>query len=664
MNQSNLKIFDSSRILISKMYHRRNLPKKHEFSYSIFYLRIRLKTLEKLNTGLRTLKYNKFSLFSLWDKDYLSCYYGNLEEKLDCLFGELKIPSTFDYIDLITHPRIFGYAFNPVSFFICARQNKAEVLISEVHNTFGERHLYVCTNQGEERRGETLVSSFSAKKDFHVSPFFEKKGTYEFKLIEKKNSTSVIINLIQDGKLVFESGIVGREKELTDLNLLKSLISYPGSIALTIFRISYHAAILKFIKGMEVITKPIATSRMTFQKSAPSFLQKLSKNTFFNYLSKAKDGSISLTFPSGEKYFFGDPQRKSICNIKVLNYDLFLRSVFSGDIGFGESYVSGDWDTDDLLSVLRFFARNIEEADDRRVFLSQLGRLINRITHILKPNSLKKSKENISAHYDLSNDLFKSFLDSRMQYSSAYFKNNLESLEQAQINKINSIIQSLEVDSNSKVLEIGCGWGGLAIELVKQTGCSYTGVTLSERQKEYFDKRIVEEDLSDKMTVLLQDYRLIRGSFDRIVSIEMVEAVGKKFLPIYFEKINSLLKKDGRFVMQVITIPEKRYYEYQKGCDWIQKYIFPGGHCPSLEELRKSSQTSSNLTIESIEDMGLSYAKTLEIWRETFNTKWEEVRNFGFDEKFKRIWNYYMAYCEAGFREGMVNIHQIVYSRI
>lgn len=651
------------RILQTKMFHRRNSPRVHEFSYSLFYLKLRLGELPLVSQALRLLAYNRFSLFSIWDRDYLSNYYGTLTEKVSALCKDVGISAEFDHIDLITHPRCFGYVFNPVSFFICVRHNNPEVLIAEVHNTFGEKHLYACVAQGSEERSGTKTTRYAIKKEFHVSPFFDRSGHYDFILTEKQSSTSVRINLLHGEDTVFESGVVGKEIPLTKRNLFLTAIRYPGSIFLTMSRIIYHAAILKFLKRMKVYTKPIATSDMTIEKNHASILQKFCRSLFYKYVSQAQFGSLSIAYPDSSRHSFGNETGALSAHIQVYNDDLFLRSIFSGDIGFGESYVEGDWDTKDLTSVLRFFARNLEVADDRKVFFSYFGRIANAIHHVLRPNSVRNSRHNISQHYDLSNELFSRFLDSRMQYSSGVFSSGVESLEDAQLRKISSIISKADIQQTDHVLEIGCGWGGLAIELVKKTGCRYTGVTLSEKQKQYFEEKVREAGLEDHITILLKDYRLLEGTFDKIISVEMVEAVGHAYLPEYFKKVDSLLSKEGLFVIQAITIPERRYNAYRRGCDWIQKYIFPGGLCPSISALIHASRKHSHLTLESTENIGLSYAKTLEIWRMQFNLAWDDIKKLGFDERFKRIWNYYLAYCEAGFREHMVNVHQMVYSR-
>ncbi len=649
-------------ILKTTMFHRRLNPIGYAFKYSMFYLNIDVSKVDKSADKSFVFGFNRRKLLSIYESDYLSSYSGNLSEKLEKLFEKYEINPRFSSIRLVTHPRVFGYVFNPVSFFLCYRQEEEpEILIAEVHNTFGERHLYVMNR--EDRRTPKGFISFRADKDFHVSPFLDREGVYYFRVKEENKKLSILIDLHQDDKVVFESGLVSLKRELNGVSLLKHLAKYPGSIILTFFRIVYHAFILKFIKGLRVFTKPIADSEATFVKSSPSVFQKYCLKKFSQFVQQAKFGELNLHFPCGNSISVGDKSHDLKAEINVKNYDMFCKSVIHGDIGFGESYVDGDWDSPELTNVIQFFSKNVSHIDDRNLLSTYFGRFYNAIKHYLKFNSIKNSKRNIAAHYDLSNELFTKFLDKRMQYSSALFKNADESLEIAQLNKIEKIVEELKITNNSNVLEIGCGWGGLGIEIVKMTGCKYTGVTLSEEQRDYFCKKVEDAGLGNLIDVRLEDYRKINGSFDRVISIEMVEAVGHSFLESYFSKIGEILSPTGLVFIQAITIPESRYNAYRLGCDWIQKYVFPGGLCPSQLRLVEAAASGSKLVLEKTENIAESYAKTLNIWKADFNEEWSEIKVLGFDERFRRLWNYYLSYCEAGFTERLVNTHQMVFSR-
>ncbi|HSH66435.1 MAG TPA: cyclopropane-fatty-acyl-phospholipid synthase family protein [Bacteroidia bacterium] len=385
-------------------------------------------------------------------------------------------------------------------------------------------------------------------------------------------------------------------------------------------------------------------------------------------LSKMKLGNLQMSLPSGEMITFGNGEGNINAHVTIKTTDFFKRCVLYGDIGFGESYVNGDWETDNISSVIKWFLLNVETAPtlsgshSRKLTLNIL-KVFNKLIHLKKANTIDGSKENISAHYDLNNDFFKLFLDPTITYSSAYFKEDGMSLQQAQVEKYERLCRKLRLKPSDHVLEIGTGWGGNAIHIAKKHGCKVTTVTISEEQYLLAKERVKAENLEHKITVLLKDYRFIEGKFDKIVSIEMLEAVGHKFLEVYFKKCNQLLKKDGLLALQVITCPDSRYDSLRKGVDWIQKHIFPGSLLPSVAAINKAINNTCDLTLVDLKDIGLDYAKTLSIWKTQFNQKLQEVKQLGFDETFIRKWNYYLCYCEAAFEMRNINTMQLVYSR-
>jgi len=664
-----------SGVFLGEVFHQRNTPTMHEFTYPLFSLRIRLSELPELSRrGGVLFSNNSFALFSIYDSDYLTGKIDDsnqsIETKVRNLLSKQGVTEDVAYVDLVSHPRLLGYVFNPVSFFLCYRQTDDLVaIIAEVHNTFGEKHLYVLSSGSIEECSENKSPSrpykiYQTDKQFHVSPFFDRSGSYRFAVKEDEKCLDLRVSLLHDSEMVFTSRLLGNKRlPWNAYSLVRVLFTYPGSILLTMSRIVYQASLLKFRRKLKVFTKPIASHPMTIESRGPGILQKLSHTLLGSFLSKVEYGSIRFLYPNGESETFKGTKPGSDALIHVHNYDVFLRSALSGDIGFGEAYVEKDWDSDDLVSVIRFFSENIKSLDDHSIILSYLGRLSNAVRHLSHRNSIKQSRHNIHAHYDLSNELFSSFLDNEMLYSSGIFESPENSLEKAQENKIDALIQKAQLQKEDHLLEIGCGWGGLAIRAAKTIGCRVTGVTLSEEQKAYADKRILEEGLSDLIEIKLIDYRLIEGSFDKIISVEMIEAVGHAYLEAFFECTARLLKKDGILVLQAITMPEQRYEAYRKGCDWIQKYIFPGGHCPSLEALLTSARKSSDFVLDSTDNIGLHYARTLHVWRNRFNNNWDHIKELGFDERFRRMWNYYLAYCEAGFSSRVIHTHQLVFAR-
>ncbi len=405
-------------------------------------------------------------------------------------------------------------------------------------------------------------------------------------------------------------------------------------------------------------------STLTATHTKRSFYEKL----ILKKLSKMNLGTLNITMPSGELIKLGNGDGNIVANVSVNNRSFFKRCVLYGDIGFGEGYVDSDWDTDSITNVIKWFILNLDNSPVISGSSSQSAilnafKFYNLNYHSKRENNLKGSRKNISAHYDLNNDFFATFLDATMTYSSAYFKDEGMTLEQAQLTKYDRLCKQLNLKPTDHVLEIGSGWGGNAIYMAKNYGCKVTTITISEEQHKLAKERVAKENLSDKVNVLIQDYRLLKGQFDKIVSIEMLEAVGDKFYDTYFKKCHDLLKHDGILALQVITCPDSRFESLKNGVDWIQKHIFPGSLLPSVGVINKSINNTGTLTLVDLKDLGLDYAKTLAIWRNQFNANLPEINRLGFDNAFVRKWNYYLCYCEAAFEMRNINVMQMVYAR-
>ncbi|MET0572758.1 MAG: cyclopropane-fatty-acyl-phospholipid synthase family protein [Pedobacter agri] len=387
-----------------------------------------------------------------------------------------------------------------------------------------------------------------------------------------------------------------------------------------------------------------------------------------NSLSKMTLGKLELSLPNGQTLTFGNHEDKISANIQVNHPDFFKSIALYGDIGFGEGYTLGLWDTSNITNVIKWVLLNIENAPSvtgskAKSIALNLFKMVNKLAHVRRANTLAGSQKNISAHYDLNNDFFATFLDKTMTYSSGYFINDQVSLEESQYAKYDRLAKQLKVKATDHVLEIGSGWGGNAIFLAKNYGCKVTSVTISKEQQKLALQRVKKEGLEDRVSIIIQDYRKIEGTFDKIVSIEMLEAVGHQYLETYFEKCQSLLKKDGIFAFQVITSPDSRYDKLRNGVDWIQKHIFPGSLLPSVSAINKAINNTGDLTMVDLKDMGLDYAKTLHLWYLEFNKHLDKVKALGFDENFIRKWNYYLNYCEAAFAMRNINVMQLVYTR-
>jgi cyclopropane-fatty-acyl-phospholipid synthase len=386
------------------------------------------------------------------------------------------------------------------------------------------------------------------------------------------------------------------------------------------------------------------------------------------YLSKMDKGSLYLTLSDGQQITMGNGDGNITASITVNNDEFYKRIILFGDIGFGEAYVDGLWDTPNITNVIKWVLFNIENApgvsgSKTQTLSLNLLKWFNKLYHFKRANTVDGSRRNIAEHYDLNNDFFASFLDPTMTYSSAYFYKDGLTLEEAQLAKYDRLCRQLHLKPTDHVLEIGSGWGGNAIYMAKTYGCKVTSLTISEEQHKMAVERVEAEGLSHKINIELRDYRTLEGRYDKIVSIEMLEAVGHKYLDIYFKKCHDLLKKGGILALQVITSPDSRYESLRKGVDWIQKHIFPGSLLPSVGAINGSVNRTGDMTLVDLKDIGMDYATTLKLWYDAFNANLSEVRSLGFDERFVRKWNYYLCYCEAAFAMRNINTMQLVYSR-
>ncbi|ADT86749.1 SAM-dependent methyltransferase [Vibrio furnissii] len=341
----------------------------------------------------------------------------------------------------------------------------------------------------------------------------------------------------------------------------------------------------------------------------------------------------------------GQPQ----AYIRITHPGFYGRVLKGGSIAAAEAYMDGWWDSPNLTAVTELMARNLSALDQLEAQSSWITRAINKVGHWLKRNSIVRAKQNIEAHYDLGNDLYQTFLDERMLYSSALYLNTRDSLEQAQIQKMDRLCQQLQLSEHDRVIEIGTGWGAMAIYMAQHYGCHVTTTTISEEQYAYAQAEVARLGLEARITLLKQDYRVLDGQFDKLVSIEMIEAVGKAYLPSYIAKCQSLLKPGGLMAIQAITIADQRYDYYSNNVDFIQKYIFPGGFLPSITVLTQMATRHTDFIVRDVFDLGMDYAKTLADWRLRFEAATNKVEALGYDQRFVRMWRYYLCYCEGGF---------------
>lgn len=395
-------------------------------------------------------------------------------------------------------------------------------------------------------------------------------------------------------------------------------------------------------------------SRMSLDASKDTDGLGLFGRLLLRLLRNIRHGRLRVMLPSGAVIEKIGSEAGPEAVIVIRRWRMLRRVIAAGDIGFAEGYLDEDWTTPDLSALIRFAARNTE-ALSRAVEGSPLMRLFNRAKHLLNANTKHGSRRNIEAHYDLGNDFYKEWLDPSMLYSSGIFDQSAQTLEASQQKKLERILEKLDLDGSKNLLEIGCGWGALAVFLAGRANARVMGVTLSPSQLAWAKDAAEKAEKSDQVDLRLQDYRDLDGQFDRIVSIEMFEAVGEAYWPNYFATLKRCLKPGGRVVLQIISIEEGRFDSYRRDTDFIQKYIFPGGFLPSDSAL-KAAVSKAGFVLRDKELFGKSYARTLAEWRARFHARWPAIAALGFDERFRRLWHYYLCYCEAGFEEGSIDV--------
>ncbi|MBB1326507.1 class I SAM-dependent methyltransferase [Pseudoalteromonas sp. SR45-1] len=384
-------------------------------------------------------------------------------------------------------------------------------------------------------------------------------------------------------------------------------------------------------------------------EQSTNWLTNIYKKLVTKAFSSIETGQVILV-DANERTVFGDPSSALKATIIVNDKAMYKAFALSGSVGAGEAYILGHWSCDNLTSFIEIFAINEKQLDEFEKKFAFFSNIAHRFNHIKNKNSESGSKKNIVAHYDLGNDLYESFLSNEMLYSSAVYPTKEATLEEAQQYKLKRICEQVELQKNDSVIEIGTGWGAFAIYAATHYDCHVTTTTISDEQHDYVANKISELGLESKITLLKLDYRQLKGKYDKLVSIEMIEAVGHEYLPSFFTQCGELLKDDGAMLIQAITIGDQRYKHYLKNSDFIQQYIFPGGCLPSLNEMSEQIKNNTDMVIHTVNDIGAHYARTLADWRSRFIKSWPDLDRSKFDERFYRLWLFYFAYCEGAFR--------------
>ena len=404
-------------------------------------------------------------------------------------------------------------------------------------------------------------------------------------------------------------------------------------------------------------------SQNTLNARSPA-ISRLARRLVLAQLRQLGSGELVIREPGQQEHILGDgDQRWPVARLDVHDHSVWRDLLTGGGVGAAEAFVAGDWSTPDLTALLRFFTRNVDRMNAFEDRFSWLSKPALKGLHWLNRNTREGSRKNISAHYDLGNDLFRLFLDPTMMYSSAVYPHAGASLDEAATFKLDLICRKLDLNPGDRVIEIGTGWGGFAIHAAKHYGCHVTTTTISSEQLALAREKVALEGLEERITLLFDDYRDLEGQFDKLVSIEMIEAVGPQFLDSYLGQISRLLKPDGLALVQAITMPEQRYRRALRNVDFIQRYIFPGSFIPSFGAILDAMRRKTDLVMTHAEDFGFHYARTLRDWRDRFLSQTEALEGLGYDEAFRRLWQFYFAYCEAGFDERAIGVNQLLLAR-
>ncbi|MBS1118536.1 MAG: hypothetical protein H6Q90_764 [Deltaproteobacteria bacterium] len=680
----------------SLVHTRHDVHARRAFRYPVYMAAIDLAELPALDRELALFSHQRGNLFALHDRDYETGASGLAAGVADlATANRLPLPTT---TRLVTNLRTFGYVFNPVSFFL--NYDAAGALtsvIAEVNNTYGGRRCYVL---GPAQRLPGTRIGFRHVRELFVSPFLHGEASYDFWFDAPLDGDRLAITMhvvpqdaemsagmtagSRPGDRVFTARLDGVRTPLTDRALGRVAVRYPVMALQVVGLIHLEALKLRWLGvpyrrpppdhrpvtlPTSIVARPVAPTSydltnpriVPLPRPAPPAGSALRWAAFARLRRGWTGGRLDLVMPSGQRLRLGGIGRAD-ATARVHDDRLFLRLLLRGELGAGESYVAGEWSSDDVVAVIRVFlrgtsARGVESA------LTRLGQLPTLLRHRRAANTRDGSQRNIHAHYDLGNAFYQLFLDAdTLAYSCAYWSDPAMALAAAQHAKLERLCDWLALEPRDHLLEIGCGWGGMAIHAARTRGCKVTAITVSRDQHALASARVAAAGLSDRVDIQYRDYRRLPGTYDKIVSIEMLEAVGYDFLPGYFASCARVLAPGGRLALQSITMPHDRFDVYRRRVDWMQTYIFPGSLIPSVEVIQRAA-APAGFRIERKDDIGPHYVPTLRAWRDRFLEAMPSVRALGFDEPFVRTWLLYLAFSEAAFAERSLGDHQLLLVR-
>ncbi len=665
-----------SGIYTGRVMHARSVPAAHRFSYRVSVYAIDLDELGALERSTRLFGADRRAPVSLRAADHFGDAERGLRANVSDILAKHGIALDGGRIVLVTNLRTLGYVFNPIACFWCWRPDGAlAAMIAEVSNTFGERHLYVLPADGATTRGSLL--EWNVDKALHVSPFFGMHQSYRIVAAPPGERLILAISVSEDGARVLHTTLTGRRRDFTPANLVASQLRAPLMPQRVTTLIHWEALRLHH-KGVPVVRKPpFRTDYGTLDHATASterrglrppprvhrspltpLVARLARSAF----ASPPRGAFEVRYPDGSVRRSAAAAPGPHPTVRIHSRNVYRRVAARGMTGVGEAYVAGEWDADDLPGAIELLLRRANA-----VATTSHGRLITRIRdhrpRLPERISMALARNQIQYHYDLGNDFYALFLDPSMTYSCAVFEDAATDLASAQLAKHRMICRKLALGPDDHVLEIGCGWGAFAMVAAGEFGARVTGVTLSGEQLTLANGRIRDAGLADRVELRLQDYRTREGTYTAIASTEMIEAIGHRELPRFFASVDRLLAPNGIACMQAIAMPDQRYDRYRRSRDWISEYIFPGGNLPSLEAMTRAMASRSQLVVADVEDIGIHYARTLELWRDRFESERRAVLALGFDEQFIRGWRFYLASCEAAFRARSILDYQLVLTR-
>lgn len=659
--------------------HTRFTPVRHAFRYPVMFAAIDLDEVDELDARLRLFGHNRLRPFSFRDRDHLGDRSRELKENVFGWLDERGVHLHDGQIQLVTNLRTFGYVFNPVSFYYCHdRDGNFVCAVAEVDNTFGERRPYLLDEHNEVRRHPDR-RVWRHTKELHVSPFFGLDQEYEFELGPLGERTVAKVDVYAGGRRVLTAAQVGQRRPFDDRTLAHFAVRYPlmahqviGHIHLEALRLwrkrvpIHRKPPFSVADGSTPPPRPAPTrSVLREPPPAPSPLVPTTLTRRLTDWALARPAGGHLTIATPDQGRRRNPARdggERQVSIAINSRNLYRRLITRRRLAIGESYVAGDWDADDLVAALEILLLT-GEALRHETFGQRFTRALELRPHLSRRLGREPARKAIEYHYDLGNAFYELMLDPTMTYSCAVFAGPHESLEAAQRRKLRMICRKLRLGPDDRVLEIGCGWGSFALTAAGEFGAHVTGVTLSTAQHDEAVRRVRAAGLDDRIDIRLIDYRDLTGSFTKIASIEMFEAIGEAEFDTFFATCDRLLAPGGIACVQTIAIPDQRYERYRRTTDWLKEYIFPGSLLPSLSAITTSMTRASQLIVNDAQDIGIHYARTLACWAERFDQNIGRVRELGFTTSDERTWRFYLAACEAAFRTRAIHDYQLVLSR-